>query len=166
MKHDPSEEAGSVITSKTVVGDNSFNATDRLAVINLLYSYGYFFNEAKLEEFSALFAKSASIELGQGNSRTIMNLSQWREYISNLQEFSKQQQTQPRHVLSAPRFDSQTDDKARGQVYLQLFTTKNDKTSLVTTGVYEFTAVKQANEWKLNHWVVKLDSLLIGVVGR
>ncbi|MHC5718801.1 MAG: hypothetical protein ACYTX0_43740, partial [Nostoc sp.] len=61
---------------------------------------------------------------------------------------------------------SQTDDRASGQVYLQLFTTKNDTTSLVTTGVYEFTAVKQANEWKLNYWVVKLDSSLNGVVGR
>jgi hypothetical protein len=166
MKHDLSNEAASVTTSTTVLGDTSFSATDRLAVINLLYSYGYLFNEAKLEEFLDLFAKSASIELGQGNNKVIMNLSQWREYISSLQQFSKQQQSQPRHILSAPRFDSQTDDKASGQVYLQLFTTKNDITWLVTTGVYGFTAVKQANEWKLNCWVVKLDSSLNGVVGR
>ena len=160
MKTNLNEETGLVTSSRNVVGETSFDATDRLAIINLLYSYGYFFNEAKLEEFSALFAKSASIELGQGNNRTIMNLSQWRTYILSLQEFSQQQQIQPRHVLSAPRFDSQTGDQASGQVYLQLFTTKNDLTSLLTTGVYEFTAVKQANEWKLNHWVVKLDSSL------
>ncbi|WP_235441185.1 nuclear transport factor 2 family protein [Limnoraphis robusta] len=153
-------------TSKTVVGDTSFNGTDRLAVINLLYSYGYFFNEIKLEEFLALFAKSASIELGQGNNKTIMNLSQWRDYISNIQQFSRQQQIQPRHVLSTPRFDSQTSDQASGQIYLQLFTTQYNTTSLLTTGVYEFTAVKQANEWKLNHWVVKLDSTLGGAMPK
>ncbi len=160
MKHNLSQEADSVTTLTTIVGNTSFNATDRLAVINLLYSYGYFFNEDKLEEFSALFTQSASIELGQGNDKMIMNLSEWRKYISSLQEFSQQQQIQPRHVLNAPRFDSQTSNKASGQVYLQLFTTKNDITSLLTTGIYEFTAVKQANEWKLSHWVVKLDSSL------
>ncbi|HAC65299.1 MAG TPA: hypothetical protein DCF68_17670 [Cyanothece sp. UBA12306] len=141
-----------------MVGSTSFNATDRLAVINLLYSYGYFFNENKLEEFSALFAKSALIELGQGNNKTIMNLSQWIEYISGLQTFFTQQQTQPRHVLSSPRFDSQSSDQVHGQSYLQLFTTKHGITSLVTTGIYDFTAIKAGNEWKLNHWVVKLDS--------
>ncbi|MDY7047248.1 MAG: nuclear transport factor 2 family protein [Microcystis panniformis WG22] len=147
-------------TSNAFIGDTSFNATDRLAVINLLYSYGYLFNEIKLEKFLALFTKSASIELGEGNNSTIMNLSQWREYISNIQQFSKQQQIQPRHILSAPRFDSQTDEQMSGQIYLQLFTTRHNTTFLVATGVYEFIAVKQANEWKLNHWVVKLDSSL------
>ena len=96
MKHNLSQEADSVTTLTTIVGNTSFNATDRLAVINLLYSYGYFFNEDKLEEFSALFTQSASIELGQGNDKMIMNLSEWRKYISSLQEFSQQQQIQPR----------------------------------------------------------------------
>ncbi len=150
-------------TSKIIVGSPSFNAGDRLAVINLLYSYGYFFNENKLEEFSALFAKSALIELGQEKNKTIMNLSQWKEYISTLQQFSTQQQTQPRHILSAPRFDSQTSDYASGQSYLQLFLTKSNITSLLTTGIYDFVAIKQGNEWKLNHWVVKLDSSLVSL---
>ncbi len=145
-------------TSKIIVGSTSFDTRDRLAIINLLYSYGYFFNENKLEEFSALFAKSALIELGQGKNKTIMNLSQWKEYISSLQQFSTQQQTQPRHILSAPRFDSQTSEQASGQSYLQLFSTKNKITSLVTTGIYDFVAIKQGFEWKLKHWVVKLDS--------
>ena len=144
----------------SVVGNTSFNEIDRLAIINLLYSYGYFFNGGKLEEFSALFSQSASIELGQENDKVIMNLSQWKEYISGLQGLFKQQQIQPRHVVNAPRFDSQTSNEASGQAYLQLFTTQNNITSLLTTGVYEFTAVKQANEWKLSHWVVKLDSSL------
>lgn len=145
-------------TSKIIVGNSSFNARDRLAVMNLLNSYGYFFNENKLEEFSDLFDTSAVIELGDGSNKTTMNLSQWRKYISNLQQFFRQQQIQPRHIVSATRFDSQTGEQMTGQSYLQLFTTQHNMTSLVTTGIYEFTAIQQEDNWKLSHWVVKLDS--------
>ena len=75
------------------------------------------------------------------------------------QEFFKQEKIQRRHYLTL-RFVSQTADTITGEAYVQLLTNRGDKPALVATGVYEFTAVNEGNQWKFSRWIAHLDNPL------
>jgi hypothetical protein len=61
---------------------------------------------------------------------------------------------QRRHYLTTYPFTRQTDSEASGHMYLQMYSSKEGGApSIVPTGDYEFTAVKQGSTWKFSRWI-------------
>jgi hypothetical protein len=67
------------------VGSTAFNAADRLAVINLVNSYGYLadnFGATRFDElFDELFAADATVELHAGDKMLVDGLTQFKDFV-------------------------------------------------------------------------------------
>ena len=139
------------------VGATDFNTMDRLAVINVLNSYGYFVDELQLDNYFGLFSDSPVVEFWAGDKLITQGWEPFKAMAISRQENFRREKIQRRHVLSAPRFEAQGTDEIRGHVYLRLYKVQEGKASLVTLGYYTFTAIKQRGEWKLHRWVARVD---------
>jgi hypothetical protein len=65
---------------------------------------------------------------------------------------------QRRHFLTTYAFASQTESEASGYLYVHLLSSKDGGApTIVLTGKYEFTAVKQGNAWKFSRWIARAD---------
>jgi SnoaL-like domain len=141
-------------------GDASFNPADRLAVTNLVASYGPLYDQFKLTEFRALFVEKPIMEFWMGDNKLSEGMDSIMELLQKRQDFFKQAKIQRRHFLT-PRFVSQNADTVTGEAYFLLLTNKEgDKPALVTTGVYEFTAVNDGDNWRISRWIAHVDSPL------
>lgn len=141
------------------IGNTSFDATDRLAIVNVLNSYGYFVDELRMDDYFSLFTDSATVEMWFGERQIVESQAQFKHLATSRQEFFAREKIQRRHVLSAPRFERQSGNTASGQTYFRLYKIHHNVTSLVATGYYEFSAVKNNERWQLDRWIGRLDSL-------
>jgi SnoaL-like domain len=141
------------------LGDASFNPADRLAVTNLVASYGPLYDQSKLTEWRALFVEKPIVEFWMGDKKLSEGMDTFMVFLQKRQDFFKQAKIQRRHYLT-PRFVSQNADTVTGEAYVLLLTNKGDKPALVTTGVYEFTAVNEGDIWRISRWIAHVDSPL------
>jgi hypothetical protein len=63
------------------VGSTAFNAADRLAVINLVNSYGYLADNFGATRFDELFAADATVELHAGDKMLVDGLTQFKDFV-------------------------------------------------------------------------------------
>lgn len=155
----PDNTGGTEPLRSHAAGDDSFSVTDRLAVINLINSYGYYVDELQMDNFFSLFSDVPTVEFWQGATLITAGWESFRESAISRQEVFKREQIQRRHVLSAPRFERQGSDALSGHVYLQLYKAHMGTISLVTMGYYTFTAIRQRGEWKLDRWIARVDAM-------
>jgi SnoaL-like domain len=142
------------------IGDASFNPADRLAVTNLVASYGPLYDQFKLTEFRALFVEKPIMEFWMGDNKLSEGMDNIMVLLQKRQDVFKQAKIQRRHFLT-PRFVNQNSDTVTGEAYFLLLTNKEGgKPALVTTGVYEFTAVNDDNNWRISRWIAHVDSPL------
>jgi SnoaL-like domain len=139
------------------LGDASFNPANRLAVTNLVASYGPLYDQFKLTEFRALFVEKPIFEFWLGDKKMGEGIDTVLPLLQKRQELFKQEKIQRRHYLT-PRFIRQDADTVTGEAYFLLLTNKGDKPAFVTTGVYEFTAVNEGGNWRIGRWIAHLDS--------
>ncbi|MFY9329178.1 MAG: nuclear transport factor 2 family protein [Georgfuchsia sp.] len=145
-------------TGKNSWRDSSFNAAERLAIINVLLSFGYFLDEMQMENYFGLFTDSATIEAWFDNKK-IFEGQHFQDETAKRRERFKSGKIQRRHVISPPRFDEQTDDTACGQIYFRIYqTVDGGEVTLGIIGVYEFAVVKRQGQWYIDRWIVQLDS--------
>lgn len=154
------EDSSKGAEAPQAVGSAAFDAADRLAIINVINSYGYFLDEFGAERLDALFIDTPTLEIWSGGKKLVAGLPQFRNLVQGRHENFKRENIQRRHILSAPRFERQDGGAASGQVYLQYYETQaGGRPVLATVGVYEFTAVRQGGQWKLDRWIARPDSI-------
>lgn len=142
----------------TPLGSTAFDVADRLAIINLINSYGYFIDEYGTDRFDELFAEAPTIEIHSGGKILAKGLTQFSALVHARHANFERENIQRRHILSAPRFDSQDSISACGQVYLQYYETRRGKSpALISVGLYEFRAIKRDSQWKLGSWIARPD---------
>ncbi len=140
--------------------DNSlaFNSNDRLSVTNLIASYGYSYDEGHIDDYRSLFTESALV-YGVAPDGESVTISQLIEFSAPRLAHFKKNGIQRRHVLSPVRFEAQSEDEATGQVYMQLYSIKNEeKPEIILTGFYSFKAVRTTQGWKIDRWQIHADS--------
>ncbi len=140
------------------VGSASFDAADRLAIVNVLNSYGYFVDQLRMDDYFGLFTDAPEVEAWFAGERAVHDWKQFKDLSTARQEVFKREKIQRRHVLSAPRFDQQDNESASGQVYFRLYRIHHGTISLITIGYYEFTMAKQRGEWKIDRWIIRADN--------
>ncbi|RHW28351.1 hypothetical protein D0Z08_05115 [Nocardioides immobilis] len=148
-------------------GDTTFDVRDRLAIINVLSSYGFFIDHSRFEEFCGLFSSRPTVEMWCGKDLLVEGWEQFRDLVIARQQAFERDNVERRHVLTAVRFDAQGAQAASGQAYVLLYSTEHDASSLVTTGCYEFTTVNERGQWKIDRLIGHVDSRNYGKgVGR
>lgn len=150
----------------SLVGDPSFDVADRLAIVNVLNSYGYFVDELRMDDFFGLFTDSPTVEVWRSDKQVVDSWARFKHLATSRQEFFARENIQRRHVLSAPRFERQSVKAASGQVYLRLYKVYKGVVSLITMGYYEFTAVKKNGHWNIDRWIGRLDLLPDSTAGE
>jgi hypothetical protein len=139
-------------------GDASFNAVDRLAIINLFGAYAQNYDAGKAEEFLSLFTGTAELKYLSEEKVVINGLAQVTQAMSGRLAAFAAAKIQRRHSLTSYAFTSQTDIEARGRLYFQVFSITDGGAPLVAmTGTYEFAAVKEGSTWKFSRWTAHLD---------
>jgi 3-phenylpropionate/cinnamic acid dioxygenase small subunit len=142
------------------VGDTSFSAGDRLAIINLFGAYARTYDAAITDEWLALFTDQAELRFVHENKILVNGVAECARINAERAKAREAAKKRRRHALNSYVFSSQTDQEASGHLYFQIYSTQSGGAPSVTvTGSYDFTAVKQGNSWKLRRWIAQLDSL-------
>ncbi|ORW91040.1 hypothetical protein AWB92_19520 [Mycobacterium sp. IEC1808] len=142
----------------TDVGRTDFDATDRLAIINLFGAYAYTYDENRLDDFRALFTESPQLVLLHEGSPLSADIDTVMALLSVRKQRFKEENNQRRHALNSFWFASQSATEATGHCYVQVFAVKDGGSpSPDLTGRYEFTAVKRDGAWRFSRWVVAID---------
>lgn len=140
------------------LGSTAFKPADRLAILNLVNSYGYLADTFGPKRFDELFTADASVVLRMGDKVMVDGLEQFRQFAGQRTEKYQREHIQRRHILSAPRIDYQDARTATGNAYLQYFEIpQGEAPQLKFVGVYSFRAVKTDGGWKLSCWVARTD---------
>ncbi len=139
-------------------GDASFNAADRLAIINLFGNYAQLYDAGNLEEFKSLFTDNVDIKLMERDKVVAEGLDQVTRVITERVKVFAAEKIQRRHFLTTHAFDSQAESEASGHLYVLLLSSKDGGApTIVLTARYEFTAVKQGTTWKFSRWIARAD---------
>lgn len=145
----------------SAAGDASFNAADRLAIVNLFGAYAQSYDAGNIDQFLSLFTNTADVKYMHGKKTYFNGLAEVRHAFSERTKAFGSANMQRRHALNTYAFTSQTDNEASGRVYFQVFSTiEGGIPSVAYTGYYEFTAVKQGSAWKFSRWFAWADSPL------
>jgi len=156
-----SHSFGQNTKDKTVsaAGDASFNAADRLAIVNLFGVYAQSYDAGKIDEFVSLFTDAPDVKLVYQDKTYVNGLTEVARAFSERTKTFESAQIQRRHALNSYAFTSQTDSEATGRVYFQVFSTNSGgRPFLARTGYFEFTAVRQGNTWKFSRLFARSDS--------
>lgn len=142
----------------TAPGDASFNAADRLAIINLFGAYAQSYDTGNLKEFMSLFTDKVELKYMNRDEVFKDGMAQVTGFMTERVKAFQVAKIQRRHFLTTYAFASQTESEASGHLYVQLLTSKDGGLpSTVLTARYEFTAVKQGNTWKFSRWIARAD---------
>ena len=140
-----------------LMGDAKFDATDRLAIINLLGAYVQIYDAGRLDEWQTVFADAADVRFFAHDRVTSSSLAEIRVILDRVVA-GWGANDQRRHCVSSVWFTSQDASEASGRCYLQVFRVVDGGAPAVAiTGCYEFTAIKQDNAWKFSRWIAHLD---------
>ncbi len=140
------------------IGSVSFDATDRLAIINLFGAYAYTYDENLLDDFRALFTESPELVLLHEGGVLSAPVDVVMNALAVRKEGFKTENNQRRHALNSFWFTSQGASEATGHCYFQVFASVHSgPPHPELTGRYGFTAVKQDGVWRFSRWVLTLD---------
>ena len=145
------------------VGSTAFNATDRLAIVNLLGAYAYTYDQDRLDDFRALFTESPELELLHEGQVLSAEIDVVIRLLEARKAGFKAENNQRRHALNSFWFTSQSDSEATGHCYVQVFAIRaGGPPAADLTACYDFTAVKQDGSWRFSRWKVAADQTSVG----
>ena len=132
-------------------------AEQKLAIHELLSRVAYNLDEHRLDDLMACFSETASMTLRIAGG-DLVGPFEGREGIRELMAGAMEEQTDTRrHVVSNIFFESEGESSARAVSNLSLFSTQDNKISLITAGVYHDEVVKEGNQWLISTRHLDLD---------
>ena len=141
--------------SPAPAGSVKFKAEDRLAVINLVSSYGPNYDENRLDLSEQLYWKDAKM-VGFVPGKNVATPTEFFEWAKPRRAKLQRNGIQMRHFIT-PMIASQTETTVTGIAYLQKYWIKDGKISLDEMGYYKFEATKKGDEWRFSRWEFKRD---------
>ncbi|MEX1009585.1 MAG: nuclear transport factor 2 family protein [Acidimicrobiia bacterium] len=133
---------------------------DRIAITEVIASYGYDYDEFRIDQWLEKFTPDATVTVSlEGNE---LGGTTGRDAIGNLLGARvagfQADNVQRRHNMTSIVVDELTATTAKARSYLLLTSTGPDgPTELVTSGRYLFDLVKQDGVWLVSAWVIGLD---------
>jgi SnoaL-like domain len=138
--------------SETIAGDVSFDAVDRLAVMNLVGAYCHAYDAGDADVLLSLFTDKADFKY--------VFMDKTHGMQERLQGFAASK-TVRHHVTGSFLITSQSAKQAEGRVYVQVLSIVDARlASIDVTATYDFTAIKQDNVWKFSRFLCRRDQPL------
>jgi hypothetical protein len=107
--------------SASAPGDASFNAADRLAIVNLFGAYAQGYDAGKPDEFLSVFADDVEPRYMSGDKVVAAGLEQVTAAMPGRVHAFAAAKIQRRHALTSQLFSQQTDSATNGRPYFQVF---------------------------------------------
>jgi hypothetical protein len=146
------------------VGDASFKAADRLAIVNLVGAYCQACDAAKLDDVISLFTDKVDFKYVYRDKTRFESLAAISRVLKERREFYERNKWQRRHVTSSYVFTNQSDREAEGRVNIHVFLSRDGGgPAPLCSGVYEFTAVRQGSVWKFSRFLCRQDQFDSGI---
>jgi hypothetical protein len=98
------------------VGSASFEAADRLAIINLLGAYAYTYDQDRLDDFRALFTESPELVLLHEGRVLSADIDAVMSLLKARKAGFKAENNQRRHALNSFWFKAKPPARQRGTV--------------------------------------------------
>ena len=119
---------------------------DRSAIMDLISMYSYAYDENLMDEFMALFAEDAEVDL-VSHSR---GLEEIRGQVEERRRSLAEAGVQPRHHQTVTVLEEVSDGVVRGKTYVLLtwFHEETSELELRYSGVYEDEFVRTEEGWK------------------
>ena len=144
------------------IGDPNFNVADRMAINDVIDSYGIYWDTNNLDRYLSLFTDDALgvIYGSDGKKMTYLIKDEAQRAINEERmEFFKINKMQRRHMVCNTMLIELTDDSAHFKKYMMLLTTNNNsKTEIVSPIFYDFKLKKIDGIWKIAFREIHLDS--------
>ena len=140
------------------MGSVSFDAADRLAIINLFGAFADTYDDLRFDEFRALFADGAEVRWQHEDRILFEGLDIAIASAQARLEAFKNQRNQRRHNFTSFSISAQSTTEATGRCYTSVFsTTDGGPPAIDVTGNYEFTVAKRDGAWRIRRLVAHID---------
>ena len=134
-------------------------SSDRLAIISHITAYGYLIDEARWEDWYALFSDDVSFEIATPAPGTLVinGKKPLRDYVED--RFIKNAAFYAalrRHTMGNIQVASQTEMTANVRSYLHIAgVTAADQWSVFTTGTYNADLERRSGKWIITRWRIE-----------
>jgi len=156
------ESAGNDVSAKpeTAAGRTDFNATDRLAILNLIHAYAVEVDRLNLDAWFDLFTRDAIfVDRVPGKADEEQSGEEFHKFGRQRFGSLKAGGNQRGHLISNIVFVEQTEDTAHTVMEALLTNTKDGKILRAVPGInYEGWFVKsKGGVWKIKRWIDAAD---------
>ena len=134
------------------------SSTDRLAIISHVLAYGHLIDEARWEDWFALFSDDVSFEIATPGPETLIikGKQPLRAYIED--RFIKKAAAWAalrRHTMGNVQVVSQTETTANVRSYLHIAGAAADQWSVFTAGTYNADLERRGGKWIITRWSIE-----------
>jgi 3-phenylpropionate/cinnamic acid dioxygenase small subunit len=134
---------------------------DRQTIVNTITAYSYLLDEARWEEFFALFSEDVVFETTMPEIGTIITRGKkvFQEIVS--ERYGKTSTAVRRHTQGNLHVAEQTATTAKVRTYMLIsIVPAADKLQALTTGTYNAELEKRKGHWVITRWYIEVDAPL------
>jgi hypothetical protein len=134
------------------------NAADRQLIFETVARFAFGYDDADFELMAAAFTADATSQGTWATGKLAWGPMIGRDdIVSVLSAIREKQADKPRHNITNFLFTEQTEATAEARFYLDLNSTVEGKTSVVSAGKYEAEFIREGDVWRLKRLDAALD---------
>lgn len=145
-------------------GDPNFNIADRIAIKDVIDSYGIYWDTNDLDNYLSLFTEDAvGVSYNNKGEKITVRIKDKRKMLKSKErmDYFESNNMQRRHMMCNTLILELNESSAHLKQYMMLLTTKkSSKVEIVTPIFYDFKLKKTEGIWKISYRQINLDAPL------
>ena len=145
-------------------GDPNFNIADRIAIKDVIDSYGIYWDTNDLDSYLSLFTEDAvGVSYNNKGEKITVRIKDKRKILISKErmDYFESNMMQRRHMMCNTLILELNESFAHLKQYMMLLTTnKSSKVEIVTPIFYDFKLKKIEGIWKISYRQINLDAPL------
>jgi dihydroxyacetone kinase-like predicted kinase len=145
-------------------GDPNFNIADRIAIKDVIDSYGIYWDTNDLDSYLSLFTEDAvGVSYNNKGEKITVRIKDKRKMLKSKErmDYFESNNMQRRHMMCNTLILELNESSAHLKQYMMLLTTKkSSKVEIVTPIFYDFKLKKTDGIWKISYRQINLDAPL------
>ena len=145
-------------------GDPNFNIADRIAIKDVIDSYGIYWDTNDLDSYLSLFTEDAvGVSYNNKGEKITVRIKDKRKMVKSKErmDYFESNSMQRRHMACNTLILELNESFAHLKQYMMLLTTnKSSKVEIVTPIFYDFKLKKIEGIWKISYRQINLDAPL------
>ena len=145
-------------------GDPNFKIADRIAIKDVIDSYGIYWDTNDLDSYLSLFTEDAvGVSYNDEGEKITVRIKDIRKILKSKErmDYFESNSIQRRHMMCNILILELNESFAHLKQYMMLLTTnKRSKAEIITPIFYDFKLKKTKGIWKINYREINLDAPL------